>query len=129
MRLSRGTSLPASIVARQATSRVAVAVEQGCQHLSTDSQAVVCQRLLLTFCGKRSSSVSNKRRFVVSLVLSESGLGYPRKAPPVAAPDTGADLWNAQILCHVWYGCTIHRQRRHREPWGKPSAPPSPRLS
>ena len=51
MRLARGTSRPASIVARQATSRVAVTAEQGCQHLSTDSQAVVCQRLLLTFCG------------------------------------------------------------------------------
>ena len=51
MRLSQGTSLPASIVARQATSRVAVAAEQGYQHLPTDSQAVVCQRLLLAFCG------------------------------------------------------------------------------
>ena len=50
MRLARGTSRPASIVARQATSRVAVTAQQGCQHLSTGSQAVVFQRLLLTFC-------------------------------------------------------------------------------
>ena len=50
MRLARGTSRPALIVARQATSRVVVTAEQGCQHLPTDSQAVVCQRLLLTFC-------------------------------------------------------------------------------
>ena len=57
MRLSRGTSLPASIVARQATSRVAVTAEQGWQHLSTDSQTKHGQRLLLTL--------------RVSLVLSE----------------------------------------------------------
>ena len=43
---------------------------------------------------------------------AESALGYPQKAPPVTAPETGADLWNARILqsCAMWYGCTIHRQ-------------------
>ena len=51
MRLARGTSRPASLVARQATSRIAVTAEQGRQHLSTDSQEVVCQRLLLTLRG------------------------------------------------------------------------------
>ena len=39
MRLARGTSRPESIVARQATSRVAVTAEHGFQHLPTDSQA------------------------------------------------------------------------------------------
>ena len=57
MRLSRGTSLPTSTVARQAKSWVAVTAEQGWQHLSTDSQTKYGQRLPLTL--------------RVSLVLSE----------------------------------------------------------
>ena len=32
---------------------------------------------------------------------TESALGYPQKAPPVTTPETGTDLWNAQIRCHV----------------------------
>ena len=50
MRLARGTSRPASIAARQATSRVTVTAEQGHQHLSSAGWAESANDCLLMFC-------------------------------------------------------------------------------